>query len=414
MDLNTGKGIRILAFVDYYIPGVKGGGPIRSIANLVEVLGDEFHFQIATSDSDLKAKAPYPDIMRDCWVPVGKAQVIYLSSKGRSFFGLWRLLRESKYDILYLNSFFSRRFSMVPVVLHWLGLTRRVPLLLAPRGEFSSGALKISHLRKKIYIGIAIFFGIYRKIEWHASSLYEKEDIIRIFRKYFEIKMTRPRTLLDRTKVQEKEKGKPQIKVAINLPGEFGDIYEKLSQRIKETGKLRVVFLSRVSRKKNLDGALELLKTLRGHIQYNIYGPMEDPKYWKECQDIIDGLPENINVQYCGEVPHEKVLSTLLEHEFFFLPTHGENYGHVIMEALSAGCPVLISDQTPWRDLEKKSAGWDVGLEDKDKFRTVLQRCTDMRNEEYQLLSGCAYAYGRERIADPEIIEQNRRLFRLV
>ena len=58
----------------------------------------------------------------------------------------------------------------------------------------------------------------------------------------------------------------------------------------------------------------------------------------------------------------------------FFFPTLGENYGHVIYEALDSGCPVLISDQTPWRGLSEVGAGWDLPLDKPDLFRQACKR----------------------------------------
>ena len=43
----------ILSFAGHYLPGYKAGGPIRSIANMVDQLGDEFDFRIVAGDRDL-------------------------------------------------------------------------------------------------------------------------------------------------------------------------------------------------------------------------------------------------------------------------------------------------------------------------------------------------------------------------
>ena len=99
------------------------------------------------------------------------------------------------------------------------------------------------------------------------------------------------------------------------------------------------------------------------------------------------------------------------EHDLFFLPTLGENFGHVILEALYAGCPVLISDQTPWRDLEEKGIGWDLALSKPEMFQDVLQRCVDMNNEEYVKWSERAWEYGLQVTKDDKVVEKNRRLF---
>ena len=45
MIRQTGHGkLNILIFADYYLPGFKAGGPIKTLSNLVDQLGDEFHF----------------------------------------------------------------------------------------------------------------------------------------------------------------------------------------------------------------------------------------------------------------------------------------------------------------------------------------------------------------------------------
>ena len=72
--------------------------------------------------------------------------------------------------------------------------------------------------------------------------------------------------------------------------------------------------------------------------------------------------------KYMGIVKHERVGEVFAEHDLFLLPSLGENYSHVTCEALSAGCPVLISDRTPWRNLQQKGVGWDVPLKMRADF----------------------------------------------
>ena len=105
-----------------------------------------------------------------------------------------------------------------------------------------------------------------------------------------------------------------------------------------------------------------MITGLRGRITFNIFGPLEDMAYWEKCRRIIEKLPANIQGHYQGILDHDEVIRVMAMHDLFFLPTHGENFGHVIVEALAAGCPILISDQTPWRDLEKEGVGWDLPL----------------------------------------------------
>jgi len=150
----------ILILCDFYLPGVLAGGPIRSIANLVDRLGEEFQFKIITRDRDFGNKKAYPDILVDTWVHVGSAEVMYLSPSSLSIMRIKKLLSSTKYHVLYLNSFFSPLFSCQQFLLKRLGLVPNKPYLINPHGEFSAGALKIKRLKKKIYLKVANFFWV--------------------------------------------------------------------------------------------------------------------------------------------------------------------------------------------------------------------------------------------------------------
>ena len=362
--------MRILTFVGYYFPGYKAGGPIRTLANMVDRLGDEFQFKIITADRDFGDTKPYPGIRIDGWNSVGKADVFYMSPGRRSLSDFRRPLCSTEYDVLYLNSFFSPHFTIKPLLLRRLGLIPDRPLIIAPRGEFSPGALGLKSLKKLVYITVARAFGLYKGAGWQASSEHEETDI----RQWFG--------------------SNARVIIAPNLPPLINAADKPKAVKGKTKGCLKIIFLSRISRMKNLDGALDMLKELKGKVEFNIYGPMEDKLYWAECQKIISSLPENIKVKYRGSIAHDKVGAVMREHDLFLFPTLGENFGHVILEALCAGCPVLISDQTPWRDLEEKGVGWDLPLSKPEMFQEVLQKCVDMNDEEYVKWSERARGYG--------------------
>lgn len=378
--------MQILVFVDFYLPGFKAGGPIRTLANMADRLGDEFSFKIITKDRDFGDDSPYPGIVPDSWLAVGNANVFYLSPGRLSLLSLCRLIRETEPDVIYLNSFFSPYFTIRTLLLRRFGLIPRKPVLIAPRGEFSPGALGLKSFKKRVYIFLSKMFGLFRRVIWQASSEYEKADIRRQFT------------------------SRDLIITAPDLPSLCRGS-DRFQQNAKAKGLLKVIFLSRISRMKNIDGALKLLNGLKGNVVLNIYGPLEDVDYWAECLKIIKQLPENITVEYHGAVAHEQVSAMMREHDLFFFPTLGENFGHVILEALSAGCPVLISDQTPWRGLKEKGVGWDLPLDQPGRFQAVLQECIEMDNQEYAELSRRAWEYGRQQAQNDEVVQQNRRLF---
>lgn len=388
--------LKILAFCDYYLPGYKAGGPIKSISNLVDQLGEEIQFQIVTRDRDWSDDIAYPHVEVNAWQRVGDAEVLYLTPEHLSLLGLRKVIASQAYDVLYLNSFFSS-FSAKIVMLRRFRMIPPKPLVLAPRGEFARSALSIKAHKKRPYLLLARLMGLYQGVMWHLSSEQEQADVLSSF-----AWGNRP------------ERDRPRMVIARNLFSRRAGISDALSFARKPSGILRVVFLSRISRMKNLDGALRMLRDVRGNIELDIYGPFStqaDRSFWSECQQLIRGLPDNIKVEYGGSVESDRVVSTLGRYDLFFLPTHGENFGHIILEALTAGCPVLISNRTPWRNLEMHGAGWNLPLEQPENFTAVLQRCVDMDAASFGELRHTAYRYARKYLEDKSAVEQNRALF---
>ena len=78
---------------------------------------------------------------------------------------------------------------------------------------------------------------------------------------------------------------------------------------------------------------------------------------------------------------------------------------------MAAGCPVIISDQTPWRNLEKSLAGWDVSLQDESKILKVLHEAAEMNDETYNTWNLSAQRLASSIIFHPESIQQHKELF---
>jgi glycosyltransferase involved in cell wall biosynthesis len=162
---------------------------------------------------------------------------------------------------------------------------------------------------------------------------------------------------------------------------------------------------------KNLDGALRMLQSVAGSVQFSIYGPLEDAAYWNRCQRLIAQLPATVTAEYCGLAEPDQVGELLAGNDLLFLPSLGENFGHVILEAMTAGCPVLISDRTRWRGLEGAGVGWDVPLESPDRFLDILQNCVAMDGGAWRALSTGARRFGLQFQNETTAREQNRALF---
>jgi glycosyltransferase involved in cell wall biosynthesis len=378
----------VLTLVDYYLPGYRAGGPVRTVANVVERLGAEFHFRIVTRDHDLGETRPYPGVPTDGWLADGGSERQYLSARRLTWRGMYALLRTTSHDLLYLNSLFSYPFTFRALVWRRFGARRGIPVVLAPRGELAPGALALGARKKRAYLWVGRRLGLFRDVTWQASSTHERDDIERM------LPMLGLRTAA--------------VLVAPDLPPPPGPSLPP--KQPKSAGSLRLIFVARVARMKNLSGALEALIGVTGNVSFDIYGPMEDAAYWAECQAIIAQLPPTLRITYQGVVPPDGAREALAAHDVLLQPSLGENYGHAIVEAWSAGCPVVISDRTPWRGLEAIRAGMDVPIHGAHALRAAIERFRDMDPATFADWVAASRDHAMRLMADDDTVRRMRTL----
>lgn len=361
---------KVLIITQIYEPGFKGGGPIQSIKNLVENLSDELDIYILTSDRDLGDTTPYPGIKRNEWVEYQGAKVYYSVDSWKWIYKLRDIIQEGNFDYIYLNSFFSLKYSIYPVMLKKIGLLPNNKFIIAPRGEFSPGALKLKRNKKRIFIIFSNLARLHHNMSWHATSEIEKAHI------YNNIAPL-------------------SIKIISNLTKNYTHVFP--NKRIKKQGELNIIFLSRIHPKKNLKYAIKILKKIKkGQITFNVYGPIEDQEYWSTCLDEVRLLPSNITFVYHGEVENKEVSKLFTNHHLFLFPTFGENFGHVIAESLLNGCLTLTSDETPWNNMADFGAGADFPLKNESEFVDYINTMVDMDESLFEEKSKNAMNYARK------------------
>ncbi|MGD0832488.1 MAG: glycosyltransferase family 4 protein [Terracidiphilus sp.] len=363
---------RVLICLANYLPGYKSGGPIRSITNMVTYLSDRFDFYVVTRDRDAADTQRYSEIITDCWCDVGNAKVWYCSSINSSL--LCRVVRETKPDLVYLNSF-QDAFTRVMVRLRRMCLLGNTPVLLAPRGEFAPAAMGIKRSKKVLYRHAARLLGLHENLSWHVTSVRERND------------------LLNAAPARHLDPG--SIYLARNISQ--ADVLS-VPHVAKESGSVKLAFVGRMSEMKNLCFMLDILPKIHGRVELNLFGPVgpSDTQYWKRCVAQIEQLPENIKVEYKGSIDSALVPQTLHDHHFFVLPTKGENFCHAAVESFVNGTPVVLSDETPWTGLAKVRAGFDIPLEDRSGWTAALQACADMSQATHTSYLDGAKEYGRQ------------------
>lgn len=355
--------MRVLAFVDYYLPGYKGGGPAVSLSRMAENIKEDVELFVFTRDRDLGEVAPYGCANDAAWVRRPESRVHYAPPDSLGPLAILPTLRSVRPDVVYLNSFFSKMTRSV-LVLRWLGLLRGIGVVIAPRGELSEGALGIKSSKKRLYLSACRRLRLYQGLLWQPSTGLERSEIERHF-------------------------GDVDCFVLPERPA--APSHHTGPEKV--SGECRFVFVSRVSRKKNVEYALELLAGVKGRVTFDIYGPVEDEAYRAQIEGLIARLPENVQAHLRGPIPPTEVPSAMAQAHWFLFPTLGENFGHVIAEALAAGTPCLLSDQTPWSDLDPAGAGRAVPLADRQQWIDTLQACVEADQQELDRIRAQVRAY---------------------
>ncbi len=329
------------------------------MANMVEHLAGEYDFYIITRNTDYQETDPYKDIEYNTWSEFQPGvKVFYASPEFQNKKTFQKLIKEGNFDIAYINGIYSWKFSILPLfVLKRSGIKK---VIVASRGMLAQSAINVKSDKKRLFLKGAKLLGLYTGVVFHVTNEMEEQDV--------------------KTAIGENTK----TIIASNLPRKELISYKTIE---KNRGELKLVSLARIAPEKNTFYAIERLADIGNFddkITFDIYGQIYNEEYWNECQKVISSLPESINVNYKGTVDAEKVASTIQDYHALFMPTRGENFGHVILESLSAGRPVLISDQTPWHNLEAKAAGWDLSLQDKNTWIEKIMELTEADDDEFQ------------------------------
>jgi glycosyltransferase involved in cell wall biosynthesis len=323
----------LVVFVyDHFYPDFSAGGPITSFYNLSKLLKEHQHIRILTSAFEYQTRNEIAGVNKNCWTDWKGLSVWYATDR-LSIKKAIDDLPNSQPVTFYLNGMFSVYYFLYPL---WLAKKRGFRVIISPRGMLQQGAMNRGKLKKQIYILALKLSGLLRNVSWHATDKQEREDI--------GLRIGNNLSIMDIPNV-------PVVAQEIHYP------------LVKASGELRLVYFSLIAEKKNLGFVLELLENPQlSAIQLDIYGPIKDQAYWELCLLKINDLSSPNRVTYHGRVNPEKSISEITKSHALILATHGENFGHAIVEMLSASRPVIISDKTPWIDLEKYGAGYSLPL----------------------------------------------------
>lgn len=382
MGLSEANRQRIVVSVDWFPPAFRAGGPIRSTFNLVSLLASRYDVWVISGAYDLGQDRPL-DVLLDTWQTVecgaGSIQVMHWTRWNWNSKAWTQILGELNPDWLHLNSVFSKHFTLIP--LRAARKRDNLRIVLAPRGMLGSSALSLKPLKKRVFLSYARATGLFRNVRWHASTAMERDEVLGQFMN-------------------------ADCRVAQNIPG--GSILEEFP-RVAENW--NVVSVGRIHRVKNLHFGLKALLNAQSSrpIKMTFIGPVEDEAYQKELVAMARNQ-DRVVVEFAGGMAPTELAPFWQKAHYFLSSTTQENFGHSIVEAWAHGCPVLISDRTPWRDLESKGVGWDWPL-DQTAWLQGLGIALNVSHVDWEEQSEKSRIFFNTEVRNPAVEQDNLKLF---
>jgi glycosyltransferase involved in cell wall biosynthesis len=375
---------KVVICIDWFLPGEKAGGPVRSIANMVSHLHHDFDFYIITRNTDYTEEQPYPSVPANEWYNFSEnVSVYYFSANQLTKSNVAKVLLQLTPDVVYLNGMWSKEFTRWPLsILKKNNFTGKT--ILAVRGMLAPSALQIKKYKKKLFLQVAKWRHVYSGIVFHATNETEREQVLDIFGQ------------------------DAQVKVAPNLARM--DVDQVGIHHRKRNDVVSLVAIARIAPEKNPLFLIEQLQHCKTPVHISWYGPVYDESYKLECEAAIAKLPPHVQFLWKGALESSQIPEVLQQSDAIISPTRGENFGHTILESLQAGVPVIISDRTPWNEVVRRNAGFVVSLDDDLGFVTAIAQLANMNDAVYASYCKSAVEFAQEFVSNPEHLAKNREL----
>jgi glycosyltransferase involved in cell wall biosynthesis len=320
--------LKILQINASYKPAYIYGGPTMSVAKLSEQLANAGNeVMVFTTTANGKAEL---DIIPDKATIVDGVSVIYFKriTKDHSHFSpallikLWKDVRG--FDIVHIHAWWN----LVSVLSAFIALARKVPVVISPRGTLSNYSFKNKNSTIKSLIHNLLGKNLLRRSYLHATSAAEEKALLNI---------VKPAGIFDIANF---------VKIVQPAPS------KKLSGPV-----LKLLFLSRIEEKKGLDILLHALPGVNVPYHLTIAGD-GDENYISVLKNIAHYNHSENNISWIG-FQNENKFDVFTDHHLLVLPSYNENFGNVVIESLSAGTPVLISEHVGLAEyVTKNNLGW--------------------------------------------------------
>jgi glycosyltransferase involved in cell wall biosynthesis len=371
------KHLRILVLTDFFVPSPGGG--YRTITNLVSPLASSVTFSFLSTPSNDARDGSLPGMTHHDWRKEGDHFVQRVPWRNRSISQIDRAVKSEQPELIVSTSLMS---TFTPLLLMWRllrSLTRPAPpILLMPQGELMDGALAIKSKKKALYLWMLRVSRLTQNVHWWATTEDERLAIRDLF-------------------------PDASIHLVQTPPTNVEAARQPMPDR---AGGFRILFASSVNAKKRPSVLIEaLIGALDGHptpTLLTICGSAHDRDEQQRCAALIKLAPICLQFENLGPVEPGKVIDQIKACHILALPTLGESFGHVILEALANSRPVLTGRRTPWTDILDSGAGEAVD-EPVEAWTAALSRWLAFDQFQLQERSDRAFTAASEFLSKSEV-----------
>jgi len=384
MTLRT---LRVLHVVPSYLPATRYGGPIHSVHGLCKALAARGHrVRVLTTNVDGPGDSAVPlarPVMLDgvevWYFPSSRLRRLYYAPEMRPV--ARRLLTDS--DVVHLHSVFLWPTSMVARLAH----EQAVPYVLAPRGMLVPELVRRrSRVVKSAWLKLIEQRTLLHAARWHATSAGEVRDAQRMG-----IRLP------------------PAVVIPNGVDAAASFDAGLVPEAIRAlTAQPFLLFLGRIHWKKGLD---RLLDALAGTGIPLIVAGGDDEGLQAELQRRAGALGIAERVHFVGEVHGPTKAHLLGSARLLALTSYNENFGNSVVEAMAAGCPVLVSSEVGAAEVVRHAGAGLVVAGDAPSVRSgLLQLWPDEAIRARMAASGRRYV--TDRLGWDVVAERAERLYR--
>ncbi|MBB2144087.1 glycosyltransferase [Pedobacter sp. LMG 31464] len=347
--------IKILQITAAYKPAYIYGGPTMSVAKLCEALTENgVEIEVLTTTANGKIEL---NVATNKTQKVNGVNVTYFQrlTKDHTHFSpsLLRKLRQiilqnqnNNKLVIHIHAWWN----LVSIFSCQIAKWYNIPVILSPRGMLTNYTLGNRNSGFKSIIHAATGKKLLAYCHIHATSEKEKHDILQFIT---------PKS----------------IAIIPNLVelSESNDF-----QMQEQESVFKLIFLSRIEEKKGLELLLEALVGLTINWTLTIAGSGEE-EYVKSLKTIAESLRLDKNINWVGQVTNNDKFQLLADHHLLVLTSYNENFANIVIESLSVGTAVLVTNEVGLSDyVKEKKLGWVTSLTREDIRHNLLLAYNDV------------------------------------